>query len=122
MLESLRHQVYLPAVFIALGVVLVLGALGLWLVHKSTGRSIREMLTLLAAAVVLISLMMVPIAIFHKQMDSPDRDTRRIMNFLMHWGTVLVAFAVWWVFNRLWKPRRKVHSRRQIPNDHEPTA
>ena len=60
MLESLRHQVYLPAIFIALGIVVVFGSLGLWLVHKSTGRAIREMLALLAAAAVLISLMMVP--------------------------------------------------------------
>jgi uncharacterized metal-binding protein len=122
MLENLRNQINLTALLAILSGLLIFGTAGLWYIRKTTGRPIREMLALLAGAVVLIGLMGVSFAVLHGWMESPDLNARRNADFLMRWGMLPVAFVVWWVFNRLSKSRRKAHSRRQTPNDHEPIA
>jgi hypothetical protein len=121
MLESLRHQFYLPAVFIALGVVLVLGALGLWLVRRSTGRPIREMLALLAAAFVIIAFMFPLVLFFDEWSRSPDLAIREFVKMVITIIILPIAFVVWRFFNRLSKPRRSV-ARGQNHNYHEPTT
>jgi hypothetical protein len=120
MLENLRNQINLTALLIILGGLLIFGTAGLWYVRKTTGRPIREMLALLGGALALISLMGISFALLHGWMESPDLNARRNADFLMRWGMLPVAFMVWWIFNRLSKSRRKAHSRRQTPNDHEP--
>ena len=122
MLESLKYYVNMPALFIVLGLVVGIGALGLWAVHRSTGRPIREMLTLLAGAFALITLMLVAIIALHGWMDSPDFNARRNVNVLMRWGMLPVAWLIWWVFNRLSKPKRGLRSRQKTPQNHEPIA
>jgi hypothetical protein len=105
MLEALRSEVNLPALFVMLAFLFGAGTAGLWYVRKTTGRSVREMLALLAAAVVLISLMMVSFVAFHGWLDSPDGNTRRIANRLLRWGMLPVAVVVWWLFNNLAKAK-----------------
>jgi hypothetical protein len=46
MLDNLKYQVNLAALFITLSVLFVCTTVGFWYVRKTTGRSIREMLTL----------------------------------------------------------------------------
>jgi amino acid permease len=122
MLESLRHQVNLPAVFIVFGAVMFLGALGLWLVRRSTGRPMREMLALLAAAFVIIAFMFPLVLFFDEWSRSPDLAIREFVKTLITIIILPIAFVVWRFFNRLSKPRRSVDSRGQNHNYHEPTT
>jgi Na+(H+)/acetate symporter ActP len=121
MFENLRNQINLAALLIILSSILVFGAAGLWFVRKTTGRPIREMLALLVGALVLISLMGISFAFLHGWMESPDSNARRNADFLMRWGMLPVAFVVWWIFNRLSKPKRQMR-RGKTPANHEPIA
>jgi Na+(H+)/acetate symporter ActP len=106
MLDNLKYQVNLPALFITLSVLFVCTPVGLWYVRKTTGRSIREMLTLLAAAIVFILLMAPSIFIFDGWLNSPDRSIRHTIVRLLGVAYLPVALLVWWAFNRLAKSRR----------------
>ncbi len=120
MLESLRHQVYLPAVFIVFGIVVLFGALGLWGVHRSTGRPIREMLALLAAAFVAIGFMGPLVLFFDEWLKSDDLAIREVAKTVLYCVFLPIVFAIWWVFNRLSKHNRKVDSHRRTRHPHEP--
>jgi hypothetical protein len=92
--------------FIMLAFLLVAGTVGLWCVRKTTGRSIREMLALLAGAIVFILLMAPSILIFDGWLNASDKTTRHIMTQLLTLAYLPVAVLVWWTFNKLVKSRR----------------
>jgi len=93
---------------------------GLWGVHKTTGRPYREMLSLLAGAVVLIGFMVLGFAVFSKWIFSPDPRTSHLADRLFAWVYLPIAAFIWWVFNRLAKRHRKQHTSGRIPNDSSP--
>jgi NADH:ubiquinone oxidoreductase subunit 6 (subunit J) len=95
-----------PALFIMLAFLFVSGTVGLWFVRKTTGRSIREMLALLAGAIVFILLMAPSILIFDGWLNASDKTTRHIMTQLLTLAYLPVAVLVWWTFNKLAKSRR----------------
>src|ERR1700704_4042831 len=106
MLDSLKYQVNLPALFIMVAFLLVSGTAGLWFVRKTTGRSVREMLALLAGAIALILLMVPSIFIFDGWLNSPDWSVRHTIVRLLTLAYLPVALLVWWAFNRVAKSRR----------------
>jgi hypothetical protein len=120
MLESLKHNVNLPALFVVFGIVAVVGALGLWLVHRSTGRRIREMLALLGAAFLTICLMIPLMLFFDEWLKSPDLAIHQAAHTLLLWISLPIIIAIWWAFNKLSKPKRQMRSRRKTPHNHEP--
>jgi hypothetical protein len=101
--------------------VVVLG-LGLWGVHKTSGRSYRDMVLLLLAGVVLIGLMVPAIVYFREPLDSPDPRTRQLTKFVFQWGFAAIAILVCWGFNRLVRARRRHKSTRKNPafDNHPP--
>jgi Na+(H+)/acetate symporter ActP len=106
MLDALRYQVNWPALFIMLAFLLVTGAVGLWFVRKTTGRSIREMLALLAGSVVFIILMVPSIFIFDGWLNSPDKSVRHITIQILTLVYLPVGLLVWWTFNKVAKSKR----------------
>jgi hypothetical protein len=120
MLESLKHQVNFSALFIVLSVVTAVGALGLWGVHRTSGRPIREMVALLGAAFVIIAFMVPLVICFDEWLRSPDLAIREFAKTVLYLIILPIAFVVWRFFNKLSKPKCQVHSRRKTPNDHEP--
>jgi predicted MFS family arabinose efflux permease len=79
-----------------LGIVLLLGV---WGVHKTSGRSYREMLLLLAAAMILIALTVPAVIFTETYLKSAGPDARRLANLAFRWGFLGIAILVWWVFN-----------------------
>jgi len=79
----------------------VSGLVGLWYVRKTTGRPLREMLSLLGGAVVFILLMLPSIVIF-----------RHTANSLLALSYLPVALLVWWAFNKIAKPKLEKSHRR----------
>jgi ABC-type bacteriocin/lantibiotic exporter with double-glycine peptidase domain len=122
MLESLKHNVNLPALFVVLGLVASVGSLGLWAVHRSTGRRIREMLALLAAAFLTICLMIPLVIFFDEWLKSPDLAVHQLAHTLLVLIFLPIALAIWWIFNRLSKQKSQRQSRRKAPANHEPIA
>jgi len=106
MLDALRYQVNWPALFIMLAFLFVSGIVGLWYVRKTTGRSIREMLALLAGAIVFILLMAPSILIFDGWLNSPDKSIRHTTIQLLTLAYLPVGALVWWTFNKVAKSRR----------------
>jgi Na+(H+)/acetate symporter ActP len=106
MLDRLRNEVYLPGMLIVLAFFLASGTVGLWYVRKTTGRPLREMLSLLVGAVVFILLMLPSFFIFHGWLESPDGGTRHTAARLLSLAYIPVALLVWWAFNKLAKPKR----------------
>lgn len=110
------------ALFVVIGVVVSVSALGLWLVHLSSGRPIREMLALLAAAFVIIVLVVPLVLVFHEWSSSDDVAIRGAAHAVFALILLPVAFVVWRFFNKLSRPKREVESRDQNHNHHEPIA
>ena len=75
MLQALRNsEVQFVAIF--LGCVLLVLVLGLWYVAKTTGRPLRDMLGVLAAAITLVLLLMPLVKFLSPGWDSPDSTKR----------------------------------------------
>jgi hypothetical protein len=91
----------------------VIFTLVLWGVHKTTGRSYRDMVLLLLAGFVLIGVMMSAMVFFREPLDSPDRGTRQLTSFVFRYGFLAIAGLVWWGFNRLERIRRQRKSLRE---------
>ena len=104
MLKSLTS---LLAVFF---VISNIGAAGLWYVRKTTGRSIREMLALLAAAFVLIVFMFPLIVCADEWLNSPDLAIHDFAKITLTAVLLPIAFVIWRFFNRLAKPKQKTTS------------
>jgi Na+(H+)/acetate symporter ActP len=106
MLDTLRYQINVPALFTMLAFLFVSGIIGLWFVRKTTGRSIREMLALLAGAIVFIFLMTPSIFIFDGWLNSPDKGIRHTTIQLLTLAYLPLGVLVWWTFNKVGKSRR----------------
>ncbi|MGH9637803.1 MAG: hypothetical protein ACRD72_23440, partial [Candidatus Angelobacter sp.] len=65
-------KVHLASLLAVLFVTFSIGAAGWWYVRKTTGRPIREMLALLAAAFVLIAFMFPLVLYADEWLNSPD--------------------------------------------------
>ena len=110
MLNSLR-SVNLPTLVALLSAVFGIGWVGLWFVRKTTGRTIREMLALLAAGFVLIAFM-APLVIYTDDwLNSPDRAIHDLVKMLLTTVFLALALVVSQLFNRLAKPRQRANSR-----------
>jgi lysylphosphatidylglycerol synthetase-like protein (DUF2156 family) len=118
-LNSLR-SVYLsnlPAIFSA---IFNVGAAGFWYVHKTTGRPIREMLALFAAAFVLVALMFPLVVYADEWLNSSDLAIHDLAKLVLTAVFLPIAFVVWRIFNRLAKPKRKANSHGKGCYHHEP--
>jgi hypothetical protein len=122
MLEAIKYHIHLPALFIVLGVGITIGALGLWGVHRTSGRPIREMLALLGAAFVIIVFMFSLVLVLDEWTHSHDLAIRELTKTVFYLIALPFAFVVWRFFNRLSRPRRKVNSDSRGHHYHEPIA
>ena len=121
MLNSLRNA-DLPRLLAVLSVIVSIGAAGLWYVRKTTGRPIREMLALLAAAFVLIAFMFPLIVCADEWLSSPDLAIHDLAKMLFTAVFLPVAFVVWRFFNRLAKPKQRANSHGKGCHHYEPIA
>lgn len=119
MLNSLRN-VYLPNLLAVLSVIFSIGAAGLWYVHKITGRSIREMLALLAAAFVLIAFMFPLVVCADEWLNSSDLAIHDLAKIGLTAMLLPIAFFIWQFFNRLVKPKQRANFRGKGRHHHEP--
>jgi len=121
MLNSLR-SVYLSNLLVILSVIFSIGAAGLWYVHKTTGRRIRDLLALLAAGFVLTAFMF-PLVIYADEwLNSSDLAIHDLAKMVLTSVFVGMALVVWHFFNRLAKPKRKANSHGKCRYHHEPIA
>ena len=102
MLENLENYVDIQSLVVLLAFLAAAGAVGLWYVHRTTRRSYRDMLAVLAGAVVLIAFMMAGMIFFHDWLNSPDRHMRRMNErFFVFLYMLPVAVLIWWALNRI---------------------
>jgi hypothetical protein len=115
MIEVLKNPDVL-AVVIFLGCILAVLVLGCWYISRKTGRPMRDMLSVLAAGITLVILSFPIVVFFDKHgWDSPDRTTRSLVGWAGRGVFLVLALAVWWIFNKLVKSPsspRKARSRR----------
>ena len=112
----------LTSLLAVLFVISSIGAAGLWYVRKTTGRSIREMLALLAAAFVLIGFMFPLVLCADEWFNSPDRAIHDLAKIVLTAIFLPIAFVVRRLFSRRVKPKQKANSRRKSRYHHEPIA
>ena len=103
---------------IVLGLLVLVLIPGLWYVKKTTGRTVRDMLALLGGAITFLLLMAPPLMFFRNQIDSPDRSTRKLTQFILFAVYMPVAVVVTWAFNRLVK-RRSNRDKQEHENRHQ---
>ncbi len=84
MLNSLRS--FLPSLLAVLSITFSIGAAGLWYVRKTTGRPIREMLALVAAAFVLFACMFPLVLCADEWLNSPDRAIHDLAKMALNSG------------------------------------
>ena len=121
MLNSLR-SVYLSNLLVIFSVIFSIGAAGLWYVHKTTGRRIRDLLALLAAGFVLTAFMF-PLVIYADEwLNSSDRAIHDLAKMALRAVFLPIAFVICRFFNRLAKPKRKANSHGKCRYHHEPIA
>jgi hypothetical protein len=114
------RSVYLSNLLVIFSVIFSVGAVGLWHVRKATGRPIREMLALFAAAFVLIALMF-PLVIYADEwLNSSDLAIHDLAKLVLTAVFLPIAFVVWRFFKRLAKPKRKANSHGKGRYHHEP--
>ena len=114
------RSIYLPNLLAVISVTFSIGAAGLWYVRKTTGRPIREMLALFAAAFVLVALMF-PLVIYADEwLNSSDLAIHDLAKIVLTAVCLPIAFVVWRFFNRLAKPKRKANSHGKGRYHHEP--
>lgn len=116
------RSVYLPNLLALLSAIFGIGWVGLWYVRKTTGRSIRDMLALLAAGFVLVAFMF-PLVIYADEwLSSPDLAIHDLAKMGLTAVLLPIAFFVWQFFNRLAKPKQKANSHGKGRHHHEPIA
>jgi hypothetical protein len=121
MLNNLR-SVHLPSLVAILSFILSIGAAGLWYVRKITGRPIREMLALLAAAFVLIAFMFPLVVCADEWLSSPDLAIHDLAKIVLMAVLLPIAFFIWRFFNRLAQPKHKANSHGKGRYHDEPIA
>jgi len=88
------------ALLIFLACLVPVVAAGLWLVKKTTGRPMRDLLALLAGGCILVVLVEIALALF------PGLKGRQDSHNIAFFVFTALALFVWHIFNRLGKHHR----------------